>query len=189
MYKPVCPRRDLTSAAAERIVVRREMAHHESGSAVQRQLLEEYEYDALETCTADGTCVLSCPVGIDTGKLVKRLSADQRGPRAQRIAVRVAERWEGVERAARASMRAGKTGPGRGAARAVTGLARRALADDLIPQWPSNMPPPAEPRLPETSRGAAVAVYLPSCENPIFGRALGGGAKRSLSLPEALTEF
>ena len=47
------------------------MARQEAGSAVQRALISEYEYDGIETCAADGTCMHACPVGIDTGKLVK----------------------------------------------------------------------------------------------------------------------
>ena len=78
--EPVCPSRNLTTTPRQRIVLRREMARQPAGSPVQRALLEEYEYDALDTCAADGSCQLACPVGIDTGKLVKELRA--RAPHA-----------------------------------------------------------------------------------------------------------
>src|SRR5207244_9973743 len=68
--EPVCPSRLLTTTPRQRIVLRREMARQPSGSPLQRALLEQYEYDAIETCAADGSCMLACPVGIDTGKLI-----------------------------------------------------------------------------------------------------------------------
>ena len=76
--EPVCPSRNLTTTPRQRIVLRREMARQPAGSPLQRALLEEYEYDSLDTCAADGSCQLACPVGIDTGKLVKELRGDRR---------------------------------------------------------------------------------------------------------------
>ena len=53
-------------------------------------LLAEFEYDALETCAADGTCLLACPVGIDTGKFVKGCAREQHSERAEQVALRLA---------------------------------------------------------------------------------------------------
>ncbi len=82
--EPICPSRDLTTTPRQRIALRREMARQPAGSPVLEALLEEYDYDALQTCAADGTCGLHCPVGIDTGKLVKRLRAAQHTEAAER---------------------------------------------------------------------------------------------------------
>ena len=73
--EPVCPSRDLTTTPRQRIVLRREMARQPEGSPVRRALLEEYGYDAVDTCAADGSCRIVCPLGIDTGKLVKDVRA------------------------------------------------------------------------------------------------------------------
>jgi D-lactate dehydrogenase len=182
--EPVCPSRDLTTTPRQRIVLRRELARQPEGSAVHRALLEQFDYDVLETCAADGTCLLACPVGIDTGRLVKTLRAEGHSARAERVALRLAGRWASVERAARAGLRAGG-GIGRVPLRGATRVARRALGSDLVPQWPSSAPPPAPAQLPATGRDGAAAVYMPACVNRIFGRAgehRGAGA----SLPEAL---
>jgi D-lactate dehydrogenase len=176
--EPVCPSRHLTTTPRQRIVLRREMARQEPGSPVARALLSEYEYDALETCAADGTCMLACPLGIDTGKLVKDLRARQRTPREERLALALARRWALVERAARAGLRGGV--PMRGMAR----LLRAAVTHELVPALPARMPRPAR-RLPSPSRDGAAAVYLPACVNRIFGHARG--AERDLGLPAALT--
>jgi D-lactate dehydrogenase len=105
--EPVCPSRHLTTTPRQRIVIRREMARQPSGSPVQRALLEQYEYDGIQTCAADGTCQIACPLGIDTGKLVKEFRRAEHDDKAQRQGVRVAERWASVERSARAGLRAG----------------------------------------------------------------------------------
>ena len=176
--EPVCPSRHLTTTPRQRIVLRREMARQPTGSPVARALMEEYEYDGLETCAVDGTCMLACPLGIDTGVLVKQLRARQHTPRKERVALAVARRWSLAERAARAGLRA------RGAPlRAATRLLRTAFADEVVPAWPAGMPHPAG-TLPATAREDAEAVYLPACVNRIFGHARG--AERDLSIAEAL---
>lgn len=175
--EPVCPSRNLTTTPRQRIVLRREMARQPAGSPVQRALLDEYEHDSLDTCAADGSCQLACPLGIDTGKLVKELRAERHTERAEALALAAARRWRAVERASRAALRVG--GP----------LARRTRRGRALPG-------PAPARQPATSREGAAAVYVPSCTNRIFGRPLaaaggthaphggapasGGGPKGSL---------
>jgi D-lactate dehydrogenase len=160
--EPVCPSRNLTTTPRQRIVLRREMARQPTGSPVLGALLSEYEYDGLDTCAADGTCKLECPLSIDTGALVKELRARRHSSRAERAALGAGRRWRRVEAASRAALRL---------------------------RWPlarfagGPLPPPA-PSLPRTSREGAAAVYLPACINRIFGRA----GKAAPSLPAALVE-
>jgi D-lactate dehydrogenase len=180
--EPVCPSRDLTTTPRQRIVIRREMARQPSGSPVQRALLEQYEYDGIQTCAADGTCAISCPLSIDTGKLIKGFRESERSEAAQRRATRVAERWAGAERLARSSLRAGTVGAP--FMRAGAGAARSLFSDELIPSWPRNMPRPAPAKLPATTREDAVAIYVPACVNRIFGQPRGDGP--GLSATEAM---
>jgi D-lactate dehydrogenase len=180
--EPVCPSRHLTTTPRQRIVIRREMARQPSGSPVQRALLEQYEYDGLQTCAADGTCQIACPLGIDTGVLIKGFRTAEHTDRDQRSGVRVAKKWESMEHAARAGLRAGTVaGP---LMRAGAGAARSLFSDELVPSWPKNMPRPAAAKLPETSREGAAAVYMPACVNRIFGRPREDGS--GLPLPEAM---
>jgi D-lactate dehydrogenase len=169
--EPVCPSRDLTTTPRQRIVLRREMARQPAGSPVLNALLDEYEYDGIQTCAADGTCALACPLGIDTGALVKTFRTRERTPRAQRAGLAAAKRWGAAEKASRLALRA------RPVSRAASGAARAVLSDELVPAWPPNMPKPAPSTLPRTRREGAAAIYLPACINRIFGP----------SLPEALT--
>jgi D-lactate dehydrogenase len=178
--EPVCPSRWLTTTPRQRIVLRREMARQPAGSPLQRALIEQYEYDGIQTCAADGTCALACPLGIDTGRLIKGFREVESRTGTERMALRAARRWAGVERAARAGLRAGD-GAGKPLMRGASAVARMAVSHELVPAWPDNMPHPAPAELPATSRDGAAAVYLPACVNRIFGRARGDGAGPGLA--------
>jgi D-lactate dehydrogenase len=187
--EPVCPSRNLTTTPRQRIVLRREMVRQPPGSPVLDALLREYEYDGLETCAADGSCQLACPVGIDTGRLVKELRARQHSPRAEQVGLGLARRWSRVERAARGGLRLGKAVERVGGElplRGVTRAIRAGVSRELVPEWGRAMPPAGPPTLPETSPEGAAAVYLPACINRILGRSGANGA--APSLPEALIE-
>ncbi|MEJ7875716.1 MAG: FAD-binding and (Fe-S)-binding domain-containing protein [Solirubrobacterales bacterium] len=161
--EPVCPSQDLTTTPRQRIVLAREMARQPEDSAVANVLAEEFRYDGIETCAADGSCVLACPLSIDTGKFVKELRAQGHSSGEEGLAVRAAKSWGVVETASRAGLR---TGP---------------LAEHL---GGGTLPKPA-PRLPATSaREDAAAVYFPSCTNRIMGRSKKAGS--GPSLPDAL---
>jgi D-lactate dehydrogenase len=159
--EPICPSRNLTTTPRQRIVLRREIARQPEGSPLRRALEEEYSYDGLDTCAADGSCRLACPLGIDTGKLVKELRAVEHSPRAEAWALRGAQRWGAVERASRLGLRVG--GP----------LVRRTKRG-------AGLPNAAPSRLPATTHEGAAAVYVPSCTNRIFGS--------SRSLAEAMVK-
>ncbi len=181
--EPVCPSRELTSTPRQRIVVRREMARQPAGSPLLGALLEQYEYDAIQTCAADGSCALACPVGIDTGKLVKELRTRQHGARSERVALGLARRWGAVERAARASLRIGQA-TGERPLHALGELARSAVSHELIPAWGPAMPGPAPAPPPGGPRAGAAAVYFPACINRIFGNPRAHAHEPTL--PEAL---
>ena len=127
--EPVCPSRNVTTTPRQRIVIRREMVRQPAGSPVRRALAEQYEYDAVETCAADGTCALACPVGIDTGELIKLVRRHERGARAERAARTVAEHFATVERASRGALRVG--------GRVVRACASRASLRPPRPDCPS----------------------------------------------------
>jgi D-lactate dehydrogenase len=160
--EPVCPSRDLTTTPRQRIVLRREIARQPEGSPLRRALLDEYSYDGLDTCAADGACRLACPLGIDTGKLVKELREEEHSGRAEAWALRGAKHWDRVERATRAALRLG--GP----------LARRTKRG-------AGLPRAASVRLPQTVREGSAAVYVPSCANRIFGRPAAVGRSDSVN--------
>jgi D-lactate dehydrogenase len=172
--EPVCPSRHLTTTPRQRIVIRREVARQPADSPVRKALVQQFEYDGIETCAADGTCAIACPLGIDTGKLIKDFRLRQRTPRAEQLGLRAARRWSTVERIARATLRAGRLSglPMRAGSRAL----RSVVSDEKVAAWQENMPRPAPARAPKTSKRGAAAVYMPACINRIFGEPREGGS-------------
>ncbi|MFD3719152.1 FAD-binding and (Fe-S)-binding domain-containing protein [Streptomyces sp. NPDC058674] len=184
--EPTCPSADLTTTPRQRIVLRREMVRQPPGSAVQERLLDAYGHDAVDTCAGDSTCKLACPVGIDTGALMKDFRHRRHSAREERAAALAARRFAAVESAARLAVAAaGRIGDlvGDGFLAAVTGAARRAVRPDLVPQWPVQAPGAAARKLPATTREGAAAVYYPACVNRIFA---GPDGRSGPSLPEAV---
>ena len=173
--EPVCPSRNLTTTPRQRIVLRREMARQPAGSPVQRALLAEYEYDAVETCATDGSCQLACPLGIDTGRMVKELRTAQHGERAERAALIAAKRWGAVEKLSRVALRIGgplvrRTERGKGLPGPGVGGGGGDPRPTTAGRVGGGSPPPP---------GAAAAVYVPSCTNRIFGPPADGPISRS----------
>ncbi|WP_327251401.1 FAD-binding and (Fe-S)-binding domain-containing protein [Streptomyces sp. NBC_01244] len=184
--EPTCPSEDLTTTPRQRIVLRREMMRQQPGSPVLDGLLDAYGYDAVDTCAGDSTCKLACPVGIDTGALMKDFRHRRHSPREERAAELAALRFGAVEVAARLAVAAADKitdAVGDRILQAVTGAARRAVRPDLVPEWLPQVPGAAARKLPATRRGGAAAVYYPACVNRIFG---GPDGTSGPSLPEAV---
>ncbi|MCH0539996.1 FAD-binding oxidoreductase [Streptomyces sp. MUM 203J] len=184
--EPVCPSRDLTTTPRQRIALRREMARQGHGSPVETALAESYGYEAVDTCAVEGSCGLACPVGIDTGALMKRLRHARHSEREERAAALAARNFASVEAAARSAVaaahRAGRL-TGDRLPQAVTGALRWFVRPDLVPEWLPELPGAAAPELPRTEREGAAAVYFPACVNRIFG---GPPEEVGPSLPEAV---
>ncbi|OZD06546.1 FAD-binding oxidoreductase [Rhodococcus sp. 06-235-1A] len=179
----VCPSRDITTTPRQRISLRREMERHPHGSPTLDTLLRQYEYDAVQTCAGDSSCAAACPVGIDTGALMKDFRTASNTPHASRVAVSMARHWSLVERVARTTLRIGAR-MGTRRMTVLTALARRAVGNELVPSWIDAMPT-AAPSMPSTTRSGAHAVYLPACINRIFGPSPNGDDEHVVA---ALTE-
>lgn len=177
--EPACPSGDLTTTPRQRIVLRREMLRQAPSSPVNENLLDSYGYDAVDTCAGDSACALACPVGIDTGAMMKDFRHRRHSAREERTAARAAKHFAAVERAARlavataGALRSRMPRRGDRLLRSLTGTARRAVRPDLVPRWLPQLPGAAAKRPPATDRSGAAAVYYPACVNRVFGEPEG----------------
>ncbi|WP_224214166.1 FAD-binding and (Fe-S)-binding domain-containing protein [Vibrio metschnikovii] len=73
--EPVCPSRTLTLSPRQRIVLYRELQRRSrAGEEVAAsELADVFQYQGIDTCAATGLCAERCPVGINTGDLIKQL--------------------------------------------------------------------------------------------------------------------
>jgi D-lactate dehydrogenase len=172
--EPVCPSRDLTTTPRQRIVLRRELASAQAaGDAdLARELAADYRYDAVDTCAVDGMCATACPVGINTGDLVRRLRAEEHG-RLQRAGWKaLANHWDGATHVLARGLDAAAALPPAVPERA-SDVARGALGRERVPQWRRDLPRGGR-RRPAGAVPDADAVYLPSCLGTLFGPAERG---------------
>lgn len=77
--EPVCPSRTLTLSPRQRIVLYREIKRSEktADTAYTDALTKTFQYQGIDTCAATGLCVQRCPVGINTGDLIKKLRSEK----------------------------------------------------------------------------------------------------------------
>jgi D-lactate dehydrogenase len=170
----VCPSKDLTTTPRQRIVLRREIAAADAAgdTALVKELAADYRYDAVETCAVDGMCATACPVGINTGDLVKRLRTEAHG-RAARAGWRtMANHWSTTTRGMALALDTATAVPPALPER-TTRVARSVLGDDRVPQWHRDLPRGGTVRRSHHTADPD-AVYVPSCLNTLFAPAAGG---------------
>lgn len=178
--EPVCPSKDLTLTPRQRIVLRRDAAlARERGDAATAEAIEAaYDYQGLQTCAVDGMCVTTCPVGINTGDLVRRLRAEDAGTGANAAWTAAGGQWDLLTRGASAAMGVAGALPAV-LPRAATGAARAVLGADLVPDYRPELPSRGGSVRRAGGRGRAsaetAAVYLPACVHTMFGAAGDGG--------------
>jgi D-lactate dehydrogenase len=106
----VCPSRDITLTPRKRIVVRRELLNLKNKGKKQeyKTLLNQYQYEGLDTCAVDGLCATACPVDINTGDLVKRLRRENHSAFANRIALMVTKNFNSVTKTVKFALASGQ---------------------------------------------------------------------------------
>jgi D-lactate dehydrogenase len=181
-----CPSHRLTLSPRQRIVGAREIARAEAAGADAGRtglIRSLYAYHGVATCAACGLCATACPVGIETGILIKALRGRDAGAGARRVADFAADHYAAVTTGVRAGLRAadllhaavGTTTM----QRSLAGLRR--LSGGRLPKWSPALPRPAHFVVPPSAAtpGARV-VYFPSCA------ARNMGAQRGDPVEDAL---
>lgn len=180
--EPVCPSKGLTLSPRQRIVMWRDIQAKKRAGIDTRELERDYQYQGIDTCAATGLCAQRCPVGINTGELVKKL----RGQAAQHVKTAdwLAEHFHSALSGARLTLMAADT------ARKLLGAPRLARISNTlsefskgrIPQWTAAMPQPLKAmRFSQSSHDARPrVVYLAACVSRVMGPAAGDREQTSL---------
>ncbi len=188
--EPVCPSKELTFTPRQRIAGRREISRkmqaNEDPKSIKK-FMKKYQYPAMDTCAADGLCSTRCPVGIDTGKMVKALREEAHGNLAHKVAGLVGDNFGPVAKTINLTLNSVDT------LHRITGtrfleIASQAVRTgslDNIPLWNKEMPRGVEKiKQPEINQSNPnKVVYFPSCAS----RCMSGPAreeKQREDLPE-----
>jgi D-lactate dehydrogenase len=93
--EPNCPSKNFTSSPRRRIVVRRvlENLKSENKTAEYNLLVNQFQFDGLDTCAVDGLCAINCPVDINTGDLVKKLRINNHSKFEEKLALMAAKNF------------------------------------------------------------------------------------------------
>ncbi|WP_434701568.1 FAD-binding and (Fe-S)-binding domain-containing protein [Pseudomonas sp. D1-36] len=180
--EPVCPSKDLTLSPRQRIVIWRDIQAKKRDGMDTSQLEAAYQYQGIDTCAATGLCAQRCPVGINTGELVKKLRGRDatRTKTADWLASNFTTALQGarftlhVANGARMLLGAPRL------ARLSAGLTR--LSKGQVPQWTHAMPQPerAIRFSPAVSDERPRVVYLAACVSRVMGPAAGDKEQMSL---------
>ncbi len=171
-----CVSAELTLTPRQRIVVFREISSlQKSGHEphLKASLIRSYSYTGDYTCATDGLCATTCPVKIDTGKLIKNLRLENIGDN-QKIATWIARNMDFVTASARTGLSLVSffhSLLGTSAMKAITGGIRK-LSRNKIPFWNPYMPNGAKKigngNINDETEIRKV-VYFPSCINRSMG--------------------
>lgn len=170
-----CPSRALTTSPRRRIVVRRVLKDLQRKGDRQQYnlLLDQYQYEGIETCAVDGLCATACPVDINTGDLVKRLRKENHSALANYVAGIVARNFYFFQVLARMALRAGvgiNTIFGQSAMTSLTKFLRRAAPG--VPLWSSRLKSPPDLSVfgrESVAKDTRSIVYYPACISRLMG--------------------
>jgi len=203
--EPVCPSKGLSLTPRQRITTYREISRLTStgeNPQLLNQLEKDFNYLGVDTCAATGLCADRCPVGINTGDLIRALRHVNNTKR-QGLSKKLANNFASIEKITRVSL-------------AMAGFSQRLIGDKAmggittavrnlsgkvtkhkVPLWTKYLPSKANYQAKallssyastNTSNNASTktrskgkVIYMPSCASRSMGQALDATEQRSLT--------
>ena len=168
--EPTCPSNLLTLTPRQRIVSNRYMTtlKKQNDTAALDAFGDLYQYDGIETCATCSLCSLTCPVGIDTGSLTKKLRSEQIGSLGHSVAGFMANHYGGILKTGSIALSLVKGVNAVIPSSVMRGMSEglRSLTANKLPLWSTSLPSgySFNPAL-KRSGSADKVVYFSSCIN------------------------
>ncbi len=187
--EPVCPSKGLSFTPRQRITTYREMRRlmtTDGDANVLAELEKDFRYLGIDTCAATGLCADRCPVGINTGDLIRELR-HRHNLKFQGVASKLADNFAKVEKITRVTLAIADFSHRLIGSKAMTGLTGtiRKLSANKIPLWSKYLPNKAnyQTASQHNPRGTSdnKVVYIPSCASRTMGQATNATEQRSLT--------
>ncbi|MBV7296743.1 FAD-binding and (Fe-S)-binding domain-containing protein [Enterovibrio paralichthyis] len=181
----VCPARTLSLSPRQRIVLYRELSRLEREGSTDKhaELQKAFDYLGVDTCAATGLCAERCPVGINTGDLIKKV----RTAKYQRfvpIARWTANHFDTVTALTRVGLSTNSAMQSVLGEKAMGSMLNgiRKLTKGKTPAWNESFPRANPYKVaPTETGGTKQVVYFPSCASRNMGNEVGSEEKRSLT--------
>ena len=198
----VCPSKNLSLTPRQRIVLYRELqrrnAKHETNADSLQQV---FDYHGVDTCAATGLCEQRCPVGINTGEMMRKLRT-ARYQKFQPIARWTAQHFAGTTTAVVWGLNSANLARHLVGNKAMAGMTKglRKITGNKLPLWFAELP--AANAYPLTKsfgsqdevqiegkikgksgENSAIpkVVYFPSCVSRTLGQSPAAADPRSLT--------
>jgi D-lactate dehydrogenase len=187
--EPVCPSNGLSFTPRQRITSYREISRltrTNENPKLLAELEKEFSYLGIDTCAATGLCAERCPVGINTGDLIRELR-HRNNKKYQGVAKVLANNFASLEKMTRTSLAIAGFSHKLIGSKAMAGIAGtiRKISANKIPLWSKYLPQkanyhPIKVSSPELTSRPKV-VYIPSCASRSMGQAIDAAEQRSLT--------
>ncbi|WP_286272818.1 FAD-binding and (Fe-S)-binding domain-containing protein [Thalassotalea hakodatensis] len=187
--EPVCPSVGLSFTPRQRISSYREIQRlrkSDEDPNLLAKLEADYEYLGIDTCAATGLCAQRCPVGINTGDLVRKFRSE-RNQKHEKVSIKLANNFKTIESLTRfslASVDLAQKVLGNNVMSSLSKLLRK-LSFNRLPLWTESMPAKAnyhpKPAVALESDSRPKVVYFPSCATRTMGPANEAKQQKSLT--------
>ncbi len=182
--EPVCPSRNLTLTPRQRIVATREQARliaaGDSEAAVQ--FADHAHYSLEDTCALDGLCATRCPVGINTGELVRSRRSKATSAFGAKVATQLSEHLGAVTAVARVGLQGAELAHtvlgDKMLSRLSNGLTK--ISNHAIPVWHPYLPRKAGAFHPSHQARNGKVVYFPACVTRTMGTSVNDQEQRDI---------
>ncbi|MCP9762757.1 FAD-binding and (Fe-S)-binding domain-containing protein [Lacihabitans soyangensis] len=172
--EPNCPSKNYTSSPRRRIVTRRVLENLKAENRIQEYnlLVNQFQFDGLDTCAVDGLCAVNCPVDINTGDLVKKLRVNNHSKLEEKLALFAAKNFDFVVDTVKLGLIVGHGMNrlfGKNTLKSITGALHK--LNTSVPIWSEKIPKVPEFTLLNyrTSLNGRTVVYFPSCITRMMG--------------------
>lgn len=196
--EPVCPSKELSLTPRQRIVLWRRIQQLNHAQALTedekielKELKKNYQYLGIDSCAATGMCAERCPVGINTGDLIRQLRSEKLGRTGKLIAKFAANNFAGISTSAAVAFK-------------VNGLVTKLIGDNAVnkiglglhnvsgkrlplwhSKWPTKATMPNKKNPPLQANNQAPqnkqVIFFASCASRTMGPSTSNKEQRSLT--------